>query len=97
MNALQTRSVSTIFLIIICNFKVKVNTLMQILLRGITMQRLTFKKEDGTFGVIGMNETNAEQKIYACILKLMHYEDSGKSPEEISRILETKQGGTCDI
>ena len=52
------------------------------------MNRLTFKEEDGTFGVIGMNKENESQKLYACVLKLLHYEETGLSPEEVDEIKE---------
>lgn len=46
------------------------------------MNRLTFHNVDGSFGVIGMNETNETEKVMACIGKLVAYEDIGKEPNE---------------
>ena len=50
------------------------------------MQRLTFRKPDGTYGVAGMNEQNQEQVLYVCVKKLLHYEETGLSPDEVENI-----------
>lgn len=39
------------------------------------MARLTFH-EFGSFGVLGMNETNEHKKLYACVERLRDYEDA---------------------
>ena len=54
------------------------------------MKRLTFKNEDGTFGVVGMNEQNQEQLLYICVKKLLDYEETGLSPDGIDLLLEAK-------
>lgn len=51
------------------------------------MNRLTFREND-KFGVVGMNEENQDKKLYACVLKLTDYENTGLSPNDI---LELKQ------
>ena len=53
-------------------------------------ERLTFKERNGHFGVCGMNETNEEQKITDAVYRLMKYEDTGLSPEQI-RTLQKNQ------
>ena len=50
------------------------------------MSRLTFKEPDGTYGVIGMNEDNEELKIYACVCKLLEYEETGFNPSFLSTV-----------
>ncbi len=47
------------------------------------MIRLTFSEENGKFGVAGMNESNQDEKLYACVKKLKDYEDLGLNPDEI--------------
>ncbi len=49
--------------------------------------RLTFHEENGDVVVRGMNETNQDEKIYACIFKLKDYEDLGFNPSELEMIL----------
>lgn len=52
------------------------------------MKRLTFKKENGEFGVVGMNEDNQDEKLYACVHKLKHYEDLDLNPDEIEQLID---------
>lgn len=47
------------------------------------MKRLTFKEENGKFGVVGMNEDNQDEKLYMCVKKLKDYEDLGLNPDEL--------------
>lgn len=47
------------------------------------MNRLTFEKPDGSYGIVGMNEDNQVEKLFACIRKLYMYENSGRSPYEV--------------
>ena len=49
-------------------------------------KRLTFTQPNGNFGVVGMIEENAEQKIYACVVKLRDYENTDFSPEELMEL-----------
>ena len=49
--------------------------------------RLTFHEENGDFSVAGMDETNRDEKLYACICKLKDYEDLGFHPSELELIL----------
>lgn len=51
------------------------------------MNRLTFN-ENGSMGVVGMNEENQDIKLYCCVERLIEYEDTGLSPNEI---VELKQ------
>lgn len=51
------------------------------------MIRLTFREND-KFGVVGMNEENQDKKLYACVLKLTDYEDTGLSPNDILKLKE---------
>lgn len=51
------------------------------------MIRLTFREND-KFGVVEMNEENQDKKLYACVLKLLDYEDTGLSPNDISKLKE---------
>lgn len=51
------------------------------------MIRLTFR-ENYNFGVVGMNEENQDKKLYACVLKLIDYEDTGLSPNDILKLKE---------
>ena len=50
------------------------------------MCRLTFKEPDGTFGVVGMNDNNESLKTYACICKLLDYEETGFNPSFLSTV-----------
>lgn len=50
--------------------------------------RLTYHEKNGDFGVAGMNETNQDEKIYACICKLKDYEDLAFHPGEIETLLK---------
>lgn len=50
------------------------------------MGRLTYKESDGTFGVAGMNAENQEEKLYACVCKLLKYEDTGLSPDDVDKL-----------
>ena len=50
------------------------------------MKRLTFKKIDGTFGVVGMNESNERTKHSEAIDKLIAYEETELEPEEVQKI-----------
>lgn len=50
--------------------------------------RLTYHEKNGDFGVAGMNETNQDEKIYACICKLKDYEDLAFHPGEIKTLLK---------
>lgn len=49
-------------------------------------ERLTFRERNGHFGVCGMNETNEDKKIIACVFRLMQYEETGLSPKEIKTL-----------
>lgn len=49
--------------------------------------RLTYHEKNGDFGVAGMNETNQDEKLYACICKLKDYEDLGFNPSELEILL----------
>ncbi len=48
--------------------------------------RLTFKEPDGTWGIKGMNESNQDKKLYGVSKKLLDYEETGLSPEEVERL-----------
>lgn len=47
------------------------------------MQRLTFKEPDGRLGVVGMNKNNEELMLHACVRKLLKYEETELSPDEV--------------
>ena len=49
-------------------------------------ERLTFRERNGHFGVCGMNETNEDKKITACVFRLMQYEETGLSPKQIKTL-----------
>lgn len=51
------------------------------------MNRLTFREKE-KFGVVGMNEANQYRKLYSCVLKLIDYEDTGLSPNDILKLKE---------
>lgn len=51
-------------------------------------KRLTFSNPDGTFGVVGMDSENQEQKLYMCVMKLKDYEKSGFRPDELLELKE---------
>lgn len=51
------------------------------------MIRLTFREKE-KFGVVGMNEANQDKKLYSCVLKLIDYEDTGLSPNDILKLKE---------
>lgn len=51
------------------------------------MNRLTFRGKE-KFGVVGMNEANQDKKLYACVLKLVDYEDTNLSPNDILELKE---------
>lgn len=50
------------------------------------MKGLTFIEPDGTWGIVGMNESNEEQKMYAVSCKLRDYERTGLQPDEVERL-----------
>ena len=52
------------------------------------MKGLTFIEPDGTWGIVGMNESNKEQKMYAVACKLRDYERIGLQPDEVERLKE---------
>ena len=47
------------------------------------MNRLTFKELNGEWGIVGMNSENESEKLYSVASKLLAYEETGLSPEEI--------------
>jgi len=49
------------------------------------MNRLTYKEPNGDWGIVGMTEENADQKMYAAACKLLDYEETGLGPDEIER------------
>lgn len=51
-----------------------------------TNKRLTFNKPDGSFGVVGMNCSNEDKKLYSCVAKLKDFEDIGFNPEELTSL-----------
>lgn len=50
-------------------------------------KRLTFRTDDGTFGVKGA-QLPEDPKLYMCIVKLKDYEDLDVTPDEVERLLE---------
>ena len=54
-------------------------------------ERLTFKERNGHFGLCGMNETNEEQKITDAVYRLMKYEETGLSPEQITTLQKNQK------
>lgn len=50
------------------------------------MNRLTFKEPNGKFGVVEMNDSNYESKLNAVVKKLMDYENSELTPDEVSQL-----------
>lgn len=50
------------------------------------MIKLTFEEPDGTFGVVGMNADNKETKLYACVKKLLAYEQTELSPSDVEAL-----------
>ena len=51
-------------------------------------ERLIYKERNGHFFVVGMNETNELEKINAVVYKLMKYEESGLTPEEVKKLVK---------
>ena len=50
------------------------------------MIRLTYKEPNGNWGIIGMNEKNEDQKMYAVAAKLRDYEETDLSPNEVEEL-----------
>ena len=50
------------------------------------MKGLTFIEPDGTWGIVGMNESNEKQKMYAISCKLRDYERTGLQPDDVERL-----------
>lgn len=50
------------------------------------MKMLTFIEPDGTWGIVGMNNMNEEQKMYQVAAKLRDYERTGLQPDEVERL-----------
>ena len=50
------------------------------------MKGLTFIEPDGTWGIVGMNESNKDQKMYSVACKLRDYEKTGLQPDEVERL-----------
>ena len=50
------------------------------------MIRLTYNEPNGKWGIVGMDESNQDQKMYAVAIKLMHYEKIGLNPDEVERM-----------
>lgn len=51
------------------------------------MNRLTFKEPNGTWGIVGMNADNEQEKVYSCLRKLLDYEELRLNPDDIIRLL----------
>lgn len=58
--------------------------------------RLTYKNDDGSWGVVGMNEKNQDEKMYGVAWKLKDYEECGMTPDQLKDMLmfEVKIGTT---
>jgi len=50
------------------------------------MKNLIFVEPNGTFGVVGMNSANQDEKMYMCIVKLKDYERTGLNPDKIEAL-----------
>lgn len=50
------------------------------------MKRLTFREQNGRWGIVGMNADNENEKIYGCLNKLLDYEETGLEPADIIRL-----------
>ena len=50
------------------------------------MKRLTFREQNGIWGIVGMNADNENEKIYGCLNKLLDYEETGLEPADIIRL-----------
>ena len=48
--------------------------------------RFTYKEPSGTWGVHGEEFRNMSQTIYGAMYKLLDYEETGLSPDEVERI-----------
>lgn len=60
------------------------------------MDRLTFKEPDGTWGIVGMTQDNTDQKMYAVAAKLLAYEETGFSPDELKGLCAKASEGERD-
>lgn len=47
------------------------------------MNRLTFKTESGFYGVVGLKDYNKDQQLRMCIKKLLDYEETNFTPEDM--------------
>lgn len=47
------------------------------------MNRITFTKPNGDWGIEGVDLTQLPPKLYGAVMKLKRYEDSGLSPDEV--------------
>lgn len=52
------------------------------------MKRLTFKESDGTYGIVGLNESNEREKLLEVTGKLISYEETELEPEEVQNLKE---------
>lgn len=52
-------------------------------------KRLTYKEPNGKWGIVGMHEDNMDQKLYGVCAKLRDYEDTGLSPSEVQRMIDS--------
>lgn len=49
--------------------------------------RLTFSRTDGSFGIEGIMLQSLDPRVYAAMIKLKRYEDSGLSPDDIEQLI----------
>lgn len=55
------------------------------------MSRLTFKEPNGKWGIVEMNSQNESEKIYAVANKLLDYEETGLTPDEVHELKAYKR------
>lgn len=50
------------------------------------MEKLTIKRTDNTISVVNLNDENYNIRLYECVRKLFHYEQTELNPEDIDNL-----------
>lgn len=60
------------------------------------MNRITFSKENGDWGIEGIDLTELSPKLYGAVMKLKKYEDTRLDPYEVEDKLSVEPTNECD-
>lgn len=61
------------------------------------MNRITYQKPDGTWGINGINIKDVPRTLYGAMCKLKDYENTGLDPQEIEGLRETIKKSIADV